>query len=321
VISAFCGVVEWGSGQLIQLKTSPARTLVTAVLVVLIGAWLVRRTRWETTDILPIVRRRRAGQIIRAAGAGYRRRPGPLITFGLVYLPTTLLVGSVAAVASKLPVFSSIIGLARDVSEANVVVALFVGGLASSIAYLAVNAMVAAYGIQVPGEDGRRDPLEAVRLAWTRRRPLLIGFTRSVIVVVPLALTVVGIPWAIRQLIRYQFLPQAVIVEGADGRSALARSTELVRGRWWHTALIIAIFNIMITVTGFVIGLLLLVVLNGLPFWLYSALISLVYALIVPLAAVGHTLLYGDAAAEQAEHSERADAEDREASTVETGRW
>jgi hypothetical protein len=77
----------------------------------------------------------------------------------------------------------------------------------------------------------------------------------------------------------------------------------------------------MITVTGFVIGLLLLVVLNGLPFWLYSALISLVYALIVPLAAVGHTLLYGDAAAEQAEHSERADAEDREASTVETGRW
>jgi hypothetical protein len=46
-----------------------------------------------------------------------------------------------------------------------------------------------------------------------------------------------------------------------------------------------------------------------------------VYALIVPLAAVGHTLLYGDAAAELAEHSERVDADDREASTVETGHW
>ena len=37
----------------------------------------------------------------------------------------------------------------------------------------------------------------------------------------------------------------------------------------------------------------------GIPLWLFSGLITLVYALIVPLAAVAQTLLFGDAVAEQ----------------------
>jgi hypothetical protein len=36
----------------------------------------------------------------------------------------------------------------------------------------------------------------------------------------------------------------------------------------------------------------------GIPLWLFSGLITLVYALIVPLAAVAQTLLFGDAVAE-----------------------
>ena len=88
---------------------------------------------------------------------------------------------------------------------------------------------------------------------------------RAAGVVIGLAITIVGIPWAIRQLIRYQFMPQVVVLEGRDGRSALARSTDLVRGRWWYIAFMMAMFNVLIAVSVLVIGLLLLIVLSGVP--------------------------------------------------------
>jgi hypothetical protein len=72
----------------------------------------------------------------------------------------------------------------------------------------------------------------------------------------------------------------------------------LVRGRWWHTAVMITLFNMLIALSGMVVGLLLLLIFSGIPFWAFSALVTLVYALIVPLAAVAQTLLYGDAGAE-----------------------
>jgi len=45
--------------------------------------------------------------------------------------------------------------------------------------------------------------------------------------------------------------------------------------------------------------LLLLVFVAGIPLWLFSGLITVVYAFIVPLAAVAQTLLFGDAVAQQ----------------------
>jgi hypothetical protein len=45
-------------------------------------------------------------------------------------------------------------------------------------------------------------------------------------------------------------------------------------------------------------GLLLLVLASGIPLWIFSALVSLIYILVVPLAALAMTMLYGDARAE-----------------------
>jgi hypothetical protein len=59
------------------------------------------------------------------------------------------------------------------------------------------------------------------------------------------------------------------------------------------------LFNALIALSGMVIGLLLLLIVAGIPLWLFSGLVTLVYALIVPLAAVALTLLYGDAVAEK----------------------
>ena len=70
VILAFCGVVEWGSAQIIVMRTSPLRLLLTAAVAFLLARWLIRRTDWARVPASPLRRRRRAGQILRDYNEG-----------------------------------------------------------------------------------------------------------------------------------------------------------------------------------------------------------------------------------------------------------
>ena len=298
VVNSFCGVVEWGSGQLVILQTSPARLLVTLGVAVVLAGWLARRTSWEKVSALPLVVRRRAGEIIRAAGDSYRHRGRVLITIGLVYVPTAIAVGILTSLLAWVPLVRRLVDVAGAASETGVVVALLAGGFANLLSYVAVNAMVAAYYDRL-GDDPDTSGLDAVKEAWSHASQLLVGFVVSFLVVTLLLVSVVGAPVGIWLLVRFQFMPHAVVLEDRSGVDALRRSSRLVRGRWWHTAIVTGSFNLLVAGSGLVVGLLLLVVAAGLPLWLFSALITLVYALIVPLAAVGTTLLYGDAVAEE----------------------
>ena len=296
IVHTFCGVVEWGSGQLIVFQTSPLRMAITIGVLLLAASWLVRRTAWDLVASEPLALRRRAGQLLRAAGVTYRKRAPSLMLFGILYLPTAVVVGLCVVALSKLPVIRQILDLASDDSGVRGAAVLLATGLANSFAFVAVNALVASAYAQFD-RDGVWSARDAARRTLSRVRPLLAGYVRSFAIVALLTISIVGIPWAIRQVIRYQFLPQAVVAEDLGGRDALARSTDLVKGRWWHTAAMITIFHVIILLSGSITGLLLLLVLTELPMWLFSGLITLVYALIVPLAAVAQTLLYGDAVA------------------------
>ena len=299
IINTFCGVVERGSSALVTLKTSPLRLVITLAVLVLIARWLAGRTVWDRVSALPMVRRRRAGQIIRAAAGSYRRRASILITIGLVYLPVSLLVAATASVLQVIPIVRRVTALAANASETSLVFALLAGSIANLLAYVAVNAMVAAYYDLLGDGDADASGVDAVRRAWTHAGDLLAGFGRALAIVLVLLMSVVGIPFGLWFLVRYQFLPQVVVTEDLNGKDALARSARLVKGRWWHTAIMVSLFNLLVAGSGLVVGLLLLVLFAGIPLWLFSGLITLVYALIVPLAAVAQTLLFGDAVAAQ----------------------
>ena len=298
IINTFCSVVERGSGALVTLKTSPLRLVITLAVFALIGKWLVSGTVWNKVDALPMVRRRRAGEIIRAAAGSYRRRAGVLITIGLVYVPISILVTLTASVLQTTPIVRRIVELSANATETSMVFALLAGSIANLLGYVAVNAMVAAYYDLLGDGDHSASGLDAVRRAWTHTTALLLGFARALAIVLLLFISVVGIPFGFWFLIRYQFMPQVVVTEHRTGRDALARSAQLVSGRWWHTAIMIGLFNLLVAGSGLVVGLLLLVLFAGIPLWLFSGLITLVSALIVPLAAVAQTLLFGDAVAE-----------------------
>jgi hypothetical protein len=300
LVNTFCTVVESGSTALVLLKTSPLRLVIALAIVALLARWLAGRTAWNRVEALPMIRRRRAGQIIRAAAGSYRRRAGVLITIGLVYLPVAVAVSAIASLLLLVPLIGDLTALADNAGETSLLFALLAGSFANLLAYTAVNAMVAAY-YEMLSEGESAGGMDAVRRAWSCAPQLLRGFLRSFLIVGLLLVSVIGIPFGLWFLIRFQFLAQAVVTENRSGRSALARSSELVRGRWWHTAAMIGLFNVLVAASGAIVGLLILVLVASIPLWLFSGLVTLVYALIVPLAAVAQTLLFGDAVAAERE--------------------
>jgi hypothetical protein len=304
VIDVFCGAVEAGSNALISFTTSPALVLVTALVVVLLLRFLVGRTDWQRVAAEPIVRRRRAGQLIRAAGREYARSPLVYLLIGGVYLPALIVTGVLSALVQAIPLVSSVLSLAGTASGTSLALAVFVGSFSNVAAFIVINGVVSEY-LRRP-DRGVPAAVAALRAAWDRRHALLDAFVRSFLIVFVLLVSVVGAPWGIRQLVRYQFVAHAVMYEGRDGRDALDRSSQLVRGRWFHTALVTGILNAAIGATALLVALVLLVVATEVPLWVFSILVSVVYVCVVPLAALAMTLLYGDAVAEQ-EGAERAE--------------
>ena len=64
-----------------------------------------------------------------------------------------------------------------------------------------------------------------------------------------LALLVPGVYLAIR----WYFVPQSVVIEGARGPAALSRSGQVVQGFWWRTLGLVLLANIAVAVPGFLV--------------------------------------------------------------------
>ena len=286
IVGTFCAIVETGSSALITLQTSPLRLAVAAILAVLAIRFLVKRTSWARVALLPLVARRRSGEIIRSAFGSYRHRARPLITIGLLYAPVALTLSSFATLMRSFPLVGA--------------VSVLIGGFVNFFAYVVVNATVASYydQLSVHRDDGVAvTPLDAMRRTWRHAGHLAIAFAISVVIVTVLLLSVIGIPVAIWFLVRFQLMAQAIVVDDLDARAGLRRSAELVRGRWWNTAIMVACFYLLIAVARLGLSLALLVGVPSLPWWVFSAVVILVYVLIAPIAATGQALLYGNAVA------------------------
>ena len=53
--------------------------------------------------------------------------------------------------------------------------------------------------------------------------------------------------------VRWYFVPQAVMVDGARGTRALKRSGELVRGHWWRTFGLLVAANLAAVIPGVIL--------------------------------------------------------------------
>lgn len=297
IINVFCDAVERGSQALINFKMSPGQVTLTIAIGVLIAWFLLRRTAWDEVEPRPIRRRRRLGQIIRAAAEAYQRQPLVFLFFGLVYIPAAMLAGLVAAALDLIPFFDRFRALLGTASGTNLLVALLIGSLINVAAFVVVNSMVADY--MEREQDGIDGAIESAKRTLDRRGDIAGAFGRAYLLVFLFLISAILFPIGLYLLVRYQFIAQAVMLENLDGPEALRRSGRLTNRRWLHTAIVSAGLNGLVLASAVVGGLILLVLVPSLPLWAFSALAAVVYAFLVPLAAISMTLLYGDAVAEQ----------------------
>lgn len=294
VVDSFCTVVAFGSDQLTGFKSSPLRGVATAVVIGTIVLLLVRRTRWNNTPATPIVRTRSAGEIVRTSGTVFRLAPLQFAVAGLAALPIAILAGAFAGLVHRVPGVSELLAHVEDDRTTRRFITLSLGSLGEVATFVILIAFVSHVMREL--DEGRTPSLRRAAVVVLRRAGALAGaFGSAVVIIGVLFVSLVGIPFGIRQLVRYGFLPQAVVLDGEGPRGALARSTELVKGRWLHTALVLGLIHAVVALGALTVAVLVLAV-AGPPFWVLTVAFVVVSALVHALGAIAATLLYGDAA-------------------------
>lgn len=302
VVRSFCSSVEFGSTWLRRSVRSPTTALVTLAIIATLAVATVRTTRWRPVTTTPIGHGRALGQIAAAAYRVWFARPGAMVAIGLISIPVAFATALVEVAVESLPFVDRLLELAGTRSEVGVLIALLVGGVGNLLAFVYISAVVAHViaGFDRAHAGGGAPDFAKVRLDGSEVRRLLLAVARAAAVVLGLLISVVGIPWAIRQLVRYQVVPQVIALEGAEGRQALARSTALVRQRWWWTAGVIAVVQSLIAIGGMAMALIVLLAFPGLPLWFFHVASASIYVVSMPLAAAAMTYVYGSLAATEA---------------------
>lgn len=173
------------------------------------------------TETVPLRRQRDLGSVI---GDG----------FSILFRHWAGLARTVApAVLVNLAVSLLIFGVEEDEVLASLV--SLAGLPVQFVAYQLVSAAVIA---SLNSRDlGREiESGDALDIAQQRFGDVLGASIRATGIIVLLSITIVGLPWAIKRLVKWAFIIQSVIVDGQGGEPSLAYSESLVLGRWWVTA-------------------------------------------------------------------------------------
>ena len=126
----------------------------------------------------------------------------------------------------------------------------------------------------------------AYRFAW-RRIGALIGATiLATLAVLAMAVTIIGIPAAIYFAVTWTFIWQAALLEGFGPRTALSRSSAIVRQNWWRVLGIMLVVGIIAGAISAVLG--------TLPVVGSTIGATIGSILSTPVAMTGATLLYYD---------------------------
>jgi hypothetical protein len=293
VTAAFCGTVAGVSDFVnFQQQSTFAQILLIAGGLALLAllAFLITRTRWRPVELEPLRQRRWFGQLIGVAARFYARHWKVLLPIALLALLALGAVELLAYLAQKLagdgeiggvfgpagvqgPAQDLIKSLGRPVGEA------VIGGALVSVLFLV--------------DQGRSPSVPAAfRLTLPRLLRLVFGYLAVVVMTTGLAITVIGLPWAVKKYVDWSFLQQEILFRDRSIRDGLRASTDAVRGSWWWTVRVLVFFYLIGVITGPILTF-------GLVFANFSLTAidltgSVVFALLLPYVIAGKTLLWLD---------------------------
>jgi hypothetical protein len=294
VTHAFCGAVAAAS-ELINLDSeSPPAAAATVIVVLIVLILLFGVTAWRPVDLDTLRRRRALGQILRASRQFYGRHWKVLLPVALAAL---VLIGGANLLAGLISESGS-----KSKSGFNLAWADLIEQFVRPVAQALVAAIVIVVAREAirSREVGFVTALRGVRVRFWRVIGAQLLATLGVLL---LALTVIGLPFALWKLVGWSFVQQEVIFTDKGFRESFRASSELVRGRWFRTARVILIFYVISIAAGPMLTFAL--IFTALPLIWINVIGSLVFALLIPFVAMGETFLYLDLSVREEEEPVR----------------
>jgi hypothetical protein len=221
----------------------------------------------------PLRQRRDLGQIIDAAFRLYRQNFAVLFTIAMLVIPLGIASGIFQTIGNETAA-TAVIGL-LTLCQAGVNL------LAAAAIIVALDEIDAG---QTP-EFGR-----SYDVAFARFGALLMGVLRMAFHVVLFTITIIGIPWAIQRVIRWLFIEQTIMLEGAGPKESLSQSADVVLGSWWRTAGIWLVISILAAIPVALVR----VGLFFAPVAVSSTAAAAFDALVLPFVVIAMTMLYFD---------------------------
>jgi hypothetical protein len=290
VTNAFCGTVADVTSFLNTSQRAPWILWAFPAAFLLLVALIAWRTRWRPVDVSRLRAPRAFGQIVAASGRLYRRHWRAFAPIGLSAIP---IVGGLTALSWLLTGGEH--GRRLDdkagLSGLHVAVGETIAGIGLPVASAVVSAVVIVAVGQV-ASGGKTGFGGAYRGMWRRFRRVVGAQLLAILMLLLMALTIVGIPFAAWKYVGWLFVQQQILFEDRTVRQAFRGSSRVVRGRWWYTLRVAAFFWLISTIAGPILGFAL--IFTYLPLLLINAIGSLVFALFIPYVAIGQTLLYYD---------------------------
>jgi hypothetical protein len=298
ITGAFCGAVASVSDFINLEAKSRVLAILTLAALALLTVLFVGLTRWRPADIAELRGKRAFGQLVRTARRLYGRHWRVLVTVALAGL---VIVAGVNLLAGLLESGSS-----ADNAAGRSGVNLALADLVSSIAYPAALAVVAAVVVIFMRLLVESRPA-GFRACWNGMRErfwrILGALLLAIFGILLLSITVIGLPFAIWKLVSWSFVGQEVLFTDKSLREAFHASSDLVRGRWWHAVRVVLFLVALLFLAGPVLTLGL--IFTPLPFLAINLLGALIFALLIPYAAIAQTLLYFDLQARAEEEPAR----------------
>ncbi|HKS90399.1 MAG TPA: hypothetical protein VJQ83_00620, partial [Tepidiformaceae bacterium] len=234
----FCKTVSFGARALGFALSWPVVTggsasiiLVTMLGLVVVGVRDARQTVLLRTPVPGFLRqRRRFGQVVRLAIHFYRRHAGAMLTLTAIYIPLGMLALAVQDPLNSIPPFSNIIGF-FDARPAGAFLGLLYGSIESLAAVIFIVSAVTA-GLADLDRGLDFSPRRALRELYRKLGTLTLARLRAVGIVALLGISIIGIPFAVRQTVRWYFIEQSIIFDNASRQDAPARSAAAVDHEW-----------------------------------------------------------------------------------------
>jgi hypothetical protein len=289
VTGAFCATVATGSSIFNTLSHSP--WLLAAIVLVILGIIIaiIRATTWTPTPLWPLAQTRSSGQILVAGLMLSRIAWRPFLAIGAVFVPISVVSLGLEHALLSWSGLDGVLGVSKN-TPGSAVISLLTGTFGFVIAYNVVVSLVVA-GMSRHLTGGPIRLRESFGTTVRRIGPLVVTQLGVTIALTCLALTIVGIPLAIKKAVDWSFTPIEVIVEEHGPRAALRESTRLVHGGWWRKAVFTASLTIAMLTIGPLIGFVMIFV-TPIPLGYINILGSIIYALAVPYSACCLALFY-----------------------------